>query len=192
MTFVPQNTIYNEHSYLLEISIKESGYNLFICEAVEIKMKNTAEYATEQGFCCLESFRETTGAWNAGFCCFEHMVLYFDHGPTNIPVVRNEECYKRVLAEQAARKAQIPLDKLRLQREADRDESHRKNRMIFSKTNSSRRKSLNKIRHNTEPSAATVPPFLLTGKGLKDTISRHRHMMRTNQNTKRPTYTIVK
>jgi hypothetical protein len=134
-------------------------------------------YATAKGFCCVETMHATEGAWSAGFCCFDHMVLYFDDGPTDQPVVRNERCYQSVLMDQGRRQAQVPLDKLRAQREADRD----RNDLLVSNRNKQRRKSLNKLRHRV-PEILT-PIFQLTGTNVQETIRRHRNTMRKSIKT---------
>jgi hypothetical protein len=61
----------------------------------------THKEANEKGFGSVEEMLQLEGAWSIGWCCFDHMVHHLDNGPTNRPIVRDENCYKRERRTQA-------------------------------------------------------------------------------------------
>ena len=88
--------------------------------------------------------------------------------------------------DQARRKAQVPLDVLRAQREANRDQN---DHMLVLNRKNQRRTSMRKLQKRVPE----VPKrsFELTGTSLQETIKRHRNAMMRSKQTMPIHYTLA-
>lgn len=143
--------------------------------------------AQTKGFVSVEEMHASEGAWGFGFCCFTHMVQYYDGGPTNQPIVRNEDCYSRNRAQLVLRKQDALTVATNVARRisaaAKRTQAVLQERRKTRLSGQIRRGRLNTLRSgqesDKEPSTSPGTGFTLHGSVLQDAATKHRATVHT-------------